>query len=117
MTATFECTTVNDLAEFSFIAGSVQTITVDFMISGSALDITSSTTKLELTHYGDSTSVLTSNGVVSGSPVNRAVFSWTTANTKDLYGKFQYQPVVIDAFGEEYRPSQGIVNIYKRITA
>ena len=113
------CFNVNDLTPFSFVAGTPQELTFDVNDSdGSAVDLSLTTCSVVFSPYGQyNYAILTVAGsqvIVSGSPVNRFVATTTNADTQYLEGKFTMQPVIVDAEGDEFRPSQGIVLILGR---
>jgi hypothetical protein len=116
---TYSRFTINDLDEFSFIAGAYQEIFFDVYTSaGSPVDITSASCLMVVSKYGDqSNSILQISGspVVSGSVLNQFVVELESSDTKELSGKYIYQPVIQVLSGDEYRPSQGIVTIIPRI--
>lgn len=119
MPNTYSAFTINDLAEFSFIAGAYQELYFDvYTASGSPVDITSASCLLVISQYGDQGNLIlqiTGSPVVAGSVLNQFVAELLTADTKDLYGKYVFQPVVQAADGTEHRPSQGLVTIIPRI--
>jgi len=109
--------TANDLSPISFIAGTVQELIFYIYTAGSvAKDLTTSTCTWEMARYGSGTSALTKNAVVSGSPVNKMVVTLTSDDTESLSGKFIHQPVIDDGGSDEYRPSQGIIQIFTQIS-
>jgi hypothetical protein len=116
LTLNFQCLTVNDLTEFSFIAGSKKTLTFDITNNGVDMDLSGATCSWKLSPYGQTTAVLTKSGSVSGSPINRFVITLESADTATLSGKYVQQPIVVDAVGDTYRPSQGIVTIFGAIS-
>jgi hypothetical protein len=100
------------LPEIIFVAGTKQVLNFDIYTSGCiALDISSATCTWKLSRYGQSDSVLSKNGVVSGSPVNRFVVTLDSADTATLDGKFIQQPKVTDLAGDSFIPSEGYVTI------
>jgi len=107
---------INELADIQFIAGTEQELTFLIYTSASATkNITASTCTWEMARYGSGNSILTKTAVVSGSPINGMVVTLTTADTESLSGKFIHQPVITDG-DTSYRPSQGIIQIYARIS-
>ena len=112
----FSCITVNDLEEFAFIGGTKYELTFDVYDSASAaIDLSTSTATWVLSPYGNPQyAALTKTGVLSGSPVNRVIFTVESADTETLSGKYTHQPVIVDFTGDEFRPSQGIVTIIPR---
>jgi hypothetical protein len=119
MTTTYSGFEINDLSEFSFIAGAYQELYFDVYTStGSPVDITSASCLMVLSKYGDQSNLIlevSGSPVVSGSVLNQFVVELESADTKDLSGKYIYQPVIQVLSGDEYRPSQGIVTIIRRI--
>ena len=117
--ATFSAFEINDLTEFSFIAGAYQELYFDvYTASGSPVDITSASCLLVISKYGDQSNLIlqvTGSPVVSGSVLNQFVAEIQTDDTKSFYGKYIFQPVIQAADGTEYRPSQGIMTIIPRI--
>jgi len=86
---------INELADIQFIAGTEQELTFLIYTSASATkNITASTCTWEMARYGSGNSILTKTA---------------------LSGKFIHQPVITDG-GTSYRPSQGIIQIYARIS-
>jgi len=112
------CLTVNDWATVDFIGGTDQVFTISVYdeVTGSPIDLTSSTCKWVLSPYGNqSYATLTLNGVISGSPNNHQyVVTISGSSTASLSGKFIQQPWIIDPLGQELRTSQGIVLISPR---
>lgn len=103
--------------DFAFIAGTEYTIEYTVYESNGVVpvDISSGTTKLFVSPYGQPDYVaIEKSGVLS---VETGVFTITldTNDTKDLSGKFIQQPVVYDFAGKEYRLAQGVFTIIPRI--
>jgi hypothetical protein len=116
MSLNFQCITVNDLTEFSFIAGTKMTLTFDIYDSGSSVvDLSGGTCNWYLSNYGQTTAILSKSGSITGSPVNRFVVTLDPADTLALSGKYVQQPYVQDFYGNIYRPSQGIITIFPAI--
>jgi hypothetical protein len=109
--------TPNDLEDIAFIAGTEQELTFLIYDSGSsALNLSTSTCTWEMARYGSSDTLLTKTAVVSGSPVNQMVVTLDSSDTENLSGKFIQQPVIVDSSLSEFRPSQGNIQIFPRIS-
>ncbi len=114
--AIFPNIVVNDLTEFSFNAGSDQTLTFNVFDSGSnAFSLAGATVTWKLAPYGQSTSILTKTGVLSGSPTNQFSVYLDYSDTSDLSGKYAYQYTVVAVSGSYFNPSQGTMYINPRI--
>lgn len=119
MASTLQCITVNDLTEMSFIAGSEKSLEFNIYDStGSPLSLNGCTVKWYLFPYGEPTaSVITkvsggSGITISASPNNLFTVTVIGSDTLQLEGKYIQQPVIIDSATSEFRPSQGIINIF-----
>jgi len=100
------------LSEVIFVAGTKQILNFDIYTSGCiAVNLNASTCTWKLSRYGQSDSVLSKNGSVSGSPINRFVVTLDSADTATLDGKFIQQPKITDLAGDSYIPSEGYVSI------
>lgn len=107
---------INDLDDISFISGTEQELTFYIYDSGSvAKNLLGFTCTWEMARYGTTTSVVTKNATVSGSPVNKMVVTLASSDTPTLSGKFIHQPVITSG-SSEYRPSQGVINIIAQIS-
>jgi hypothetical protein len=107
---------INNLPTISFIAGTEQELTFYIYDSGSAVkNLSSATCTWEMARYGTNTTALTKTAIVSGSPVNKMVVTLDSFDTELLSGKFIHQPVITEG-SSEYRPSQGIINIFAQIS-
>ena len=115
-TVVFPYTTVNDLAEFSMIAGSDQELVFNVYTSASqAVNLNASTLTWKLAYYGSGDAVLTKTGIYSGSPINQFSIDLVAGDTSGSSGKFIQQYTIVDFFGNTFRPSQGIINIAKGV--
>ncbi len=108
---------INSLEEVEFIAGTNFTFTfLVYDANGSPLDLSSGTVLWTLCPYGQPDyPVLSITGVVDNIITNKFTVNLETDDTKDLYGKFIQQPVVLDFADQEFRPAQGVVTISARI--
>ena len=118
MTNVFPFNQVNVLPEDSFIAGTHRTYTFDITDeSGSAVDLSScQSLTWQMARFGTSASVVSASATYAGSPVNRMSVEILSSATQNLSGKYVHQPIIKDASGNEFRPSQGIITIFARIT-
>lgn len=109
------CIDVNQMAEFSMIGGTYETLEFYFYDSeGNPLDLESSTMKWRLCRLGqpDITLLEIEGEIFSG---NGAVVEIQSQDTQNLYGKFIHQPVLIDYAGNEYVYQQGVITIIPKI--
>jgi hypothetical protein len=112
----FPWTTMYDLEEIQFIAGTQQELTFAiFDSSGSPMNLAGSTCTYVVAPYGQSNAVLTKSAT-SGSSSNQMVVTLASADTSNLSGKYTQMPVIVTLAGSEYRPSLGIVQIIPRIS-
>jgi hypothetical protein len=104
-----------ELEEVKFIGGTK--FYLDFEIkneNGLPVDITSATCKLTVCEIGrPDVKVLTLTGTRLDNYTFRVIF--LDAHTRYMWGKYIYQPILIDPDGEQYRPGQGILYIIARI--
>lgn len=109
--------TINSLDEIAFIAGTDYTFTFNVNdVNGNPLDITSGTAKWTLSPYGQTDyAAITKDGTISGITSNQFSVVLLSSDTKDLYGKYIQQPIIIDFYGEEFRPAQGVITIIPRV--
>ena len=115
MADNFTSLVINDLDSFNFIGGAAQTLNFDVYDSdGSAVDLSSATTSVVFSPYGNYTYAAITLGGTTGSETNRFTATLTGSSTATLAGKYTMQPVIIDFYGEEYRPAQGVVLITGR---
>jgi hypothetical protein len=109
---------VENLEEDSFIAGTHRNYT--FTINdenGSPVNLAScQQLTWMLSRYGSPTVVLTKTATYGGTSGNEMYVEIQSSDTVNLKGKYVHQPVIIDASGDEYRPSQGIITIFARIS-
>ena len=107
---------VYDLGEDSFIGGNERIYTFNIYDSGSsAVNLTNCSLGWRMSYFGQSGStILSKSGSFSGSPTNRFTVTLGLSDTQSLSGKFVQQPFFTDGSGNEFRPSQGIINIYPR---
>lgn len=102
---------INNLEEFSIIAGN--TYILNFNIedsSGTPIDITGTTPYLKMSMFGHPEyNILNKDGIITGT----SRFSVTLENyeTKTLFGKYTYQPIVRVFSGEEFGDYQGNIVI------
>ena len=110
-------TQINSLEEFSFIGGTEFELAFNlYDDEGTPIDITTGTVTWTLCPYGQPDyAILTKNGSVSGTPINRFTVTIETEDTKLLSGKFIHQPIFVDFSGSEFRPNQGVITIIPRI--
>jgi len=117
MANTFSNLIINDLTEFSFIAGTKQVLTFDiYDASGSSVDLSPCVTSWVMSPYGNPQyATLTIGGTLSGSSIpNRFEVIISGSSTENLSGKYTHQPVVTDYASNEFRPSQGNIIIVPR---
>lgn len=110
---TFQCFTVADLPQISFIAGGEQTFEFEVLdATGAPLDLTSATCSWVMSPYGDAShATLDLPGVISGSPSNIFTVTVSGSSTKNLSGKYTHQPKIVDFSGKPLNPSMGYINI------
>jgi len=110
-------TQINSLEEFSFIGGTEFEVTFNlYDEDGLEIDITTGTVTWTMSPLGQPDyAIVTKNGVVPGSPINRFTVTIETDDTKLLSGKFIHQAIFVDFSGSEFRPNQGIITIIPRI--
>ena len=116
MTATFQCITINDLPEYTFIGGTEQIFT--FLVYndiGLPVTLSAATCTWKMSYYGMSSAALTKTGIVSGSVVNQFYVKLLASDTSGSFGKFTHQPIIVMS-GSTIRPSQGILTIIPGIT-
>jgi hypothetical protein len=112
LTASISTPTTITLPEVIFVAGTKQIMNFDIYTSGCiAVNLNGSTCAWKLSRYGQSSSVLSKNAIVSGSPINRMVVTLDSADTLSLDGKFIQQPKITDLAGDSYIPSEGYITI------
>ena len=113
----FQSIVVNDLAKFSFIAGTEQILTFDiYDANKQAVDLSFATLTWTMSYFNDPTyAVLTKTGVIDAQKIYRFSVTIASADTLTLSGTFVHQPVVVDYLNNEYRPSQGSILIIPRI--
>jgi len=115
--ATFPYAVRNDLTEFTMIAGTDQELYFNVYNSASALvDLSGASITWNLGYFGQSSAVVTKSGTYSGSPVGQIRVGLAPSDTASLDGKFLQQYQIVSASGSTYRPSQGIVNIIRKIS-
>jgi hypothetical protein len=117
MANVFSCIDINNLEEIAMIGGDQQTIIVQVLdeTTGSPVDLSSATTSIVFSTYGQPDSVvLTKSGSVSGSYNNYFTSTLLLNDTKYLSGMYTYQPVVVDHTGQEFRTGQGLIMIAPR---
>jgi hypothetical protein len=109
---------VNDLPEDSFIAGTHKIYTFDILDeTGNAVNLAScQSLNWELARLGSVVAVISASATYSGTPNNQMSVEVLTSKTLNLSGKYVHQPVIVDASGNEFRPSQGIITIFARIS-
>ena len=108
----------DDLDPISFIAGTEQELTFyiyDSPSGSSTKDLSGATCTWEMARYGSDSTLVTKAAVVSGSPINMMVVTLASSDSETLSGKFIHQPVITEG-DTEYRPSQGIINIFAQIS-
>jgi hypothetical protein len=112
----FPYTSIYDLPEIDFIAGTQQTLSFAiFDSSGSPMSLLGSTCTYVLAPYGQSSAVVTKTAT-AGSATNIMSVTLASGDTATLSGKFIQQPVITTIDSIEYRPSIGIVQIIPRIS-
>jgi hypothetical protein len=116
MLPTFSNLTINNLQEFSFIAGSYQELYFEVYssVTGTPIDITGAEYKWVLSPYGQPTyTILNKTGTqdISGSSTNRFVVKLYTNDTDTLSGKFIQQPVIIPVPNYDCKMGQGVITI------
>lgn len=113
----FSVLTINDLPEFLMTAGEDQELIFNVYDSGcSVINLNSATITWKLAYYGQTTSVVTKGGNISGSPVNQFTVDLIPSDTVNLSGKHVQQYTVVDFSGKTYKPSQGIIYIIPNIS-
>ena len=103
------------LPEISFIGGTTQYLTYSvFDQNGNPVDLNGATCKVKFRQYGSfgGSAILDKTGNITG--LNNFQIVLDTSDTKDLYGKFVQQAIVIDSGKKEFR-YQGIIVIEKAI--
>jgi hypothetical protein len=115
----FSTLNTTEYAEFSFIAGTNQTLTFDiYDASSSPIDIRNGVCAWTMAQYGkpqNATLILAGTASGSSTPY-RFTVSVSGSLTQSLSGKYIHQPVYFDANGNEYRPGQGNILILSRNT-
>lgn len=107
---------INYLQEITFIGGNEFLFNFEvFDENGAPQDINASTPSIKISPYGNQgITILSKNGVITG--LNTFTVTLTSNETRTLYGKYSYQPMVVSFDGTEYRPGQGVLTITRRIT-
>jgi len=113
MAYTFYNTPFN-LNETSFVAGSHQEfIFAVYDSDGNPVSLGgASSKKWYLSPFGDPTSLVVVDGV-AGSATNIVTFIVSGSSTVDLSGKYVMQVSYTDASGSTFKPSNGLVNIFR----
>lgn len=113
---TYSSLSAYDLGAISFIAGTEQELIFNIYTSASvAMDLSDKDCTWEMARFGSASAILTKTASVSGSPVNRMIVILESDDTASFSGKYIQQPVITSG-SSEYRPSQGVVQIYTRIS-
>lgn len=101
---------VNTLNEFSFIAGTTQTINFEvFDIGGSSVSLTSINPSWKMSYLGQTGSaIIVKSGSITGA--NSFSITLNTVDTINLSGKFIHQPILTIG-AEQVRTDQGIITI------
>jgi hypothetical protein len=119
MTDIFSTLNTTEYAEFTFIAGTNQTLTFDmYDASSSPIDIGNGMSAWAMSPYGQpQNATLILAGTNSGSSISyRFTVPISGSLTQSLSGKYIHQPVYFDAQGMEYRPGQGSILIRSKNT-
>ena len=110
---TFPHVKPDDLCEFSFVGGTYETLVFNIIDSASAaVDLSSATCSWTMGEYGSGSAQIFKSGSISASPVNRFTVILNASDTIELEGKYIHQPIIEDLSGNQFRPSQGIINIW-----
>lgn len=105
-----------DLDPTSFIAGTEQKLSFFIYTSASiAMDLNDKDCTWEMARFGSSDTILTKTAIVPGDPVNMMVVTLESSETASLSGKYIQQPVITSG-SSQYRPSQGVIQIYAQIS-
>ena len=100
-----------DLAEITMNAGSSKILTFAvYDSSKNPVSLSGGTLTWYLSYYGDSTPIVTKTGT-SGSATNIFIVELEGSDTESLEGLFRQQYKLRDSSGNDYRPSNGIINI------
>ena len=113
MTSTFNYSELNNLGEFSFIAGSDQELTFSIYTSACALvDLSGATTEWKLYRYSNpDLTMLSKTGAVSASPINKFTVKIDDTDTSGSQGKFIHMYSITDASGSVLKGGYGYINI------
>lgn len=105
-----------NLTPISFIAGTEQRLSFLIYTSASvAMDLSDKDCTWEMARFGGSDTILTKTAVVPGDPINMMVITLESSETASFSGKYIQQPVITSG-SSQYRPSQGIIQIYAQIS-
>jgi len=107
---------INNLEEISFVAGTKYTLHFNFYDSaGAAIDISSFTCKWQIAPVGRAHEGIPTLDLTGTIESTNGFYINLDENTASLSGKYIHQPILIDINADEQRPVQGIITIIPKI--
>lgn len=108
---------VNALGTQTIVAGGEQTFIFNCVdANGSPLNITGATVTIKISPYGQSNVIsISKTGTITNAVGGTWKVTFSSTDTINLYGVYQFQPKVVAFDGTIYFPAQGILNILANI--